>query len=369
MASLSPRGEILTDVPPFIVRRYTDPKAFLDDSYNFFLQEETSSNILLAHAMTKSSEETPAARPLTESGDPQFTLTTTDPASPSPAASPDFWLVVWTKTSDPQPLLFLSSISWKLGAYPIFLWSPKANTNIAPEERSRQMRAIVQCLNTQVQPQRVFSVFGKGALVTNFAELWKEETGFETEPEPFYDAFLTHCTKRTLKPSAYSANSSDTAPELPSGHSMHIATMDDLHSVAERCKEFADDSIYFPMTLESAEIEATMLIRKQQIWVYTVDGEAVSICAVTRTTVNVAGVTKVFTKPTSRKKGFAERLVRMVTAQLLKNKSAVVLYVGVTNDAQHVYDKIGFVGLCGKEDPDVESALELGFKGTTRGHW
>lgn len=69
------------------------------------------------------------------------------------------------------------------------------------------------------------------------------------------------------------------------------------------------------MTLEMAELEATMLIGKQQIWVYAVDGEAVSICAVTRTTDNVAGVTKVFTKPASRKKGFAERLVRMVTAQ------------------------------------------------------
>jgi len=54
---------------------------------------------------------------------------------------------------------------------------------------------------------------------------------------------------------------------------------------------------------------------------------------------------------------------------LLEYKSAVVLYVGVTNDAQHVYDKIGFVGLCGKRDQDVEGALELGFKKTIRGHW
>lgn len=73
--------------------------------------------------------------------------------------------------------------------------------------------------------------------------------------------------------------------------------------------------VYFPLTLKKAQEEAELLIRKQQVWVYTVEGEAVSICAVTRTTDNVAGMTKVFTTPSSRKRGFAERLVRMVTAQ------------------------------------------------------
>lgn len=243
MAASSLRGESLKKTPSIIVRRYDVPKDFLDDCSEFLLREEMSSNIMLAHAMTKSSEETPAARPPTESGVPQFTPTSTDPVSPSPAATTDFWLVVWTTARDPQPLLFVSSISWKLGAYPIFLWSPKANANIAPEDRSGQMRAMVQCLKTQVQPQRVFSVFGKRDLVSIFAEFWKEETGFETEPSPFYDAFLTHCTNHTLKPSADSANSPDTAPELPPGHSMRIASMHDLQSVAERCKEFADDSV------------------------------------------------------------------------------------------------------------------------------
>lgn len=48
----------------------------------------------------------------------------------------------------------------------------------------------------------------------------------------------------------------------------------------------------------------------------------------------------------------------------------VVLYVGHENCAQKVYDRVGFVGLCGKDKPaDVEDSLELGFQGTKRGHW
>lgn len=57
----------------------------------------------------------------------------------------------------------------------------------------------------------------------------------------------------------------------------------------------------------------------------------------------------------------------MLTA---RNKEYVALYVGTQNDAQHVYDRVGFVGLSGKDRPsDVEDALELGFRGTNRGYW
>jgi hypothetical protein len=48
----------------------------------------------------------------------------------------------------------------------------------------------------------------------------------------------------------------------------------------------------------------------------------------------------------------------------------VMLYVSHGNSAQGVYDRVGFVGLCGKEQPEgVEDSIELGFLGTTRGHW
>ena len=51
-------------------------------------------------------------------------------------------------------------------------------------------------------------------------------------------------------------------------------------------------------------------------------------------------------------------------------KDCVVLYVGHENNAQRVYDRVGYAGLCGKDKPEgVEDSLELGFAGTNRGHW
>ena len=48
----------------------------------------------------------------------------------------------------------------------------------------------------------------------------------------------------------------------------------------------------------------------------------------------------------------------------------VVLYVGHTNSAARVYDRVGFVGLSGKPKVSgVEDWLELGFENTDRGHW
>ena len=130
------------------------------------------------------------------------------------------------------------------------------------------------------------------------------------------------------------------------------------------------------------------------IWIYESEGEVTSICAVTRNTQNVSAITKVYTTPKWRRRGFAEHLVRNVTRRLVVKvippfrfdtnlhphftsllfdcgKRNVTLYVGHNNSAQRVYDRVGFVGLCGKERVNgVEDSLELGLvTGAPRGHW
>ena len=145
------------------------------------------------------------------------------------------------------------------------------------------------------------------------------------------------------------------------------------------------------MTLDQGRTEAEELIRNSQIWVYDVNGICATICAVTRTTYNVSSITKVYTTPKFRKMGGAEHLVRHVTRgyvgflclgissgspyflnRLLfdTKRDVVMLYVSHGNSAQRVYDRVGFVGLCSKEQPEgVEDAVELGFVGAARGHW
>lgn len=147
------------------------------------------------------------------------------------------------------------------------------------------------------------------------------------------------------------------------------------------------------MTLDQGRIEAEELIQNAQLWVYDVNGKCATLCAVTRTSYNISCITKVYTTPKFRRMGCAEHLVRHVTRGyaevcLLRDiiyqmahhglnrllfdmkRDVVMLYVSHGNSAQRVYDRVGFVGLCGKEQPEgVEDAIELGFVGTTRGHW
>lgn len=49
------------------------------------------------------------------------------------------------------------------------------------------------------------------------------------------------------------------------------------------------------------------------MWVYEAMGEIGSICAVTRNSSMVSAITKVYTTPKWRRRGFAEHLVRQVT--------------------------------------------------------
>ena len=99
-----------------------------------------------------------------------------------------------------------------------------------------------------------------------------------------------------------------------------------------------------------------------------------SLVAVTRTSSNVAGITKVYTNPRWRKRGCAERLVRHVCQQLLLTKDAIVLYVAHDNPAAAgVYHRVGFQGLSESKArvEGVENWLELGFdrEMVRLGHW
>lgn len=188
------------------------------------------------------------------------------------------------------------------------------------------------------------------------------------ERDPFYAAKFTTCTLKTLTPPRTA---------MPEGDVMRLAEVADVEAAAVLCKEFADDSEYFPLELPDALKEAEELVRNRQLWVYYMtmsDGtqELASIVACTRTSENVAAITKVYTNLRCRSNGCAERLVRRVCEFWLKEagRQYVVLFVAHDNEpAEKVYNHVGFEGLRGRTAEGVEDWLEIGFSGTERGHW
>jgi hypothetical protein len=149
-----------------------------------------------------------------------------------------FWLTVWSSPSPfipPTLDIVLSSVSWTLGDYPIFLWTPKNPTSLSSSWLTPRVEILAEHLLGIVPPQRVFSIFGMTQLVKSFTRRWSDLVKCPIEAEPFYAAYYSFCNPETFKESSVS---------LPRGDSIRRAKIEDLAAVALLCKEFADDSVY-----------------------------------------------------------------------------------------------------------------------------
>ncbi|KAG9314131.1 hypothetical protein JVU11DRAFT_4916 [Chiua virens] len=343
------------------VHAHYSPKSFLAVAYPTLCKNERSSNIILANALKKVSVEDALT------GCQFVTQSEVAPDAPSteePGES--LWLTLWSTSPQGTAELDLVLACHRAGQHelPVFLWATQLKMLASPQWLAPRVTALADRLASYVPPTRVFSVFGMSTLVKSFGKYWTNLTGFQVEPQPFYTAYLTYCTKETI---------TDSDVELPLGDVIRRGTMSDIEGIAKLGKGFADDSIHFPLSIDLARDEARELVSKGQLWLYETSDAIAAICAVTRSSIKASAITKVYTCPTWRRRGFAEHLVRRVTQQLLDcGKESVLLYVGHENSARRVYHRVGFVGLgeTTEELPeDVEDALELGFIGANRGHW
>jgi len=256
-----------------------------------------------------------------------------------------------------------------MGTYPIFVYATQSTSTLTTTFLDTRMTLMAKKLLDLVPPERVFSIFGLAPVTKSLAAAWSSLTGFAAVEEPYYSCTSTFLTEDKFKSSRQSSDPS---------HSLRKATMTDLDRAAKLCQEFASTSPPFTLNDEAARKEARTMIEQGQMWVYEMSRlpegprELASIVCVTRTTKNVAAVTKVYTNPDFRKRGCADRLLSKVCQNLFKydKKSSIVLYVGHALDAVRVYDRVGFTGLCGNSRADgVEDWLEIGFEETEVGHW
>ncbi|KAJ7597401.1 hypothetical protein C8J56DRAFT_318445 [Mycena floridula] len=346
--------------PIFSISRHNSAQHFLSVAYPTLtrtLRHEKSANIVLAHALDRTTPDYILTRCRFLTEDEVNMSTETDPLNEV------FWLTLWT-TSGPSELprldIVLACTKGALGNHPIFLWSPP-DYILTDRWLSERIKKLVQYLENCVENRRVFSVFGKAPLIEEFGRCWAHLTGFQLHQQAFYEAWLIECTPASFKMSLY---------HLPHGHAIRRATAVDQSAVADLCKGFSDTTIHFQLSLDGAKIQAQELIEKGQAWLYQVESKAVAICTVTRSSLCVSAITKVYTAPIWRMKGFAEHLVRYVTKTLFHcGKHSVVLYVEKGNRAARVYERVGFI-LHGNPDAELlEDALELGFEGGEIGHW
>jgi len=268
--------------------------------------------------------------------------------------------------------LILSCTNNAMGSYPIFIFSTRHASQLDEDYLLPRLLPLVRELRSAVDVSRVFSVFAPEPVTEMFTDLWTELTGVRFVREPYYAATFTVCTKDTHIDRATTVHPSlkyNIRPEVES----------DIQNVAELCYGFALGSHPFVLTKEGSIKESTILVQSSQVWVHEIQRddespELASIVCTTRPSSTVAAITKVYTNPKWRKLGCAERLVRRVCKYLLKTKESVVLYVAHDNEAaSKVYQRVGFVGLDGKDcsAEGVEPWLEIGFDTDVvqLGHW
>lgn len=230
----------VTTSPPInsIVVQHDTATDFLSAAYPALRRYERSSNIILAHALQLVSTESA----LTACA----FITDSDVHLPSiqifPHKRDTFWLTLWSSHSDfysdhSMPDVVLSCTSSTFGNYPIFVWTPHHHTFATQASwLIPRMVTLTKHLSSCIPRERVFSVFGLEVLVRTFADVWTDITGIQVIPKPFYVAYLTYCTPESSRNSEYTNS-------LPLGHCIRRAAFCDLHSVAQLCYEFSEDSV------------------------------------------------------------------------------------------------------------------------------
>ncbi|PIL31699.1 hypothetical protein GSI_06402 [Ganoderma sinense ZZ0214-1] len=294
---------------------------------------------------------------------------------PHTATGENVWIVLWDtpdNRSSPSVTFVLSCTTGPLGPYPVFIYTPLSSASLKHAGILPKLLAIARALKTSVPPERVFSIFAVDSIASTFADIWTTETGIPLATSPqYYHASLMCCDANLLR-----------LRPLPSLSGADIllrpAVTSDIANVSRLCHAFAAGSEPFVLSNENAIREATIMIQNNHLWVHEVrpsdrEPEIASIVAATRTTDTVAAITKVFTNPKWRSRGCAERLLRHVCQQLLKEKATIILYVAHDNPAAlSVYRNVGFVGFTPYSGGRMnESWKELGFDRSRveLGHW
>lgn len=213
------------------VLEHYSAEAFLAVAYPTLRKHERSSNIILAHALKKISAEAAmtGCHFVTQSE-----VTLDAPLSDEPSDS--LWLTLWSTSPQGVVELELALACHRAGQHelPVFLWAAPVKMLSSPQWLAPRITALVDRLVLCVPPTRVFSVFGRTALVRAFSKYWTSLTGFHVEPQPFYSAYFTYCTEESFV---------DSDIDLPPGHLIRRGTIADIEGIAKLGKGFADDSV------------------------------------------------------------------------------------------------------------------------------
>ncbi|KAG8931858.1 hypothetical protein FRC01_000690 [Tulasnella sp. 417] len=285
------------------------------------------------------------------------------PSTPPPTGSENLWIAGWSGPDDNRSLQFIVSLTQgQMGRHPLFVADLEPGALDAPSIRTAmsQVAATLAGIEPPVDG-RVYAVFGPRPFAQAFSQAWCLQVDATPSDDPNMAASYMECTRSSIRE----------APTPIPGHRIRRAGYDDVDAAANFCQKYS--SYPYHLDLESARREATTLIDRRALFFYEVDTGTDGYCAtcmlaVGRSSANVASITKLYTLPDFRGKGFASQLLHYVCSCLLnaEGKSAVVSLVPFENDTyKRLAMRMGF----DHSPSGHEGWLELGFENVNMGHW
>lgn len=233
------------------------------------------------------------------------------------------------QASPPQPSVFMADVA--IQGEPVLAAHYSGYRLLLGGDESESLAPILTAL--AAEKLDVLGVVARNDLADAFSERWTLATGCS----------VASCTSLRI----YAARRV-IPPDPPPGR-MGLATLEDLHQVADWFVEFQQEALPSePLSHEKALLDAGAKIEKGMVFLWKVDGRVVSMSAFARATRNTITVNSVYTPLNLRKRGYASALVAALAAEgLNRGNRAVVLYADLMNPASNaIYLRIGFEAVC-----------------------
>ncbi|MCI0765227.1 GNAT family N-acetyltransferase [Bacillus sp. TL12] len=118
---------------------------------------------------------------------------------------------------------------------------------------------------------------------------------------------------------------------------------DELPFIEEWVYQFCED-VHLPTTAEDAKQTAYALVSTKRLFGLEVDGELVSVAAITRPTKSNITVNFVYTPKEARKKGYASNCVAAISQYMLdQGYKTTTLYTDLANPTSNkIYQEVGY---------------------------
>ena len=189
--------------------------------------------------------------------------------------------------------------------------------------------SIVDELVVQLREQSVSipSVIGVKQVAFDFASKWtnREEASLEAVNEGIYRLDQIYS-------------------KLPySEGDWRYANKRDASLIEQWFTQFEIDAKLPPTPTDLVQQQVAAFISDQEVYVWEVDGQVVSMMKKARPTKHGVTVSMVFTPESQRRKSYARSLVAKVSAELLKEYDFCILFTDLANTtANKIYQEIGY---------------------------